>query len=1216
MIVAVIVAVVLVACGGVAGVSWAIGLTGRDQGNARGFAGMRSLRRSLALIALPLLLAGCVNADETRPASTKSSATMRSGRPEAAMGGMSGMGSSGPTGSSTMHMEMPTAAAFTSYAAALTPHGWTVSATSNAPGHSASAVLSVRRPGFWQSARLGGRVRLPQSVTVRFQKPTIVSGLTYIPQRMLGVIGRFAVRLSSDGIHFGPPVAYGRWQANLNLKRVGWVEQDVRAVRLTVLSLSSRGARAVDISRLVLAGAVRGVPPPAPEAGAAHIADASTSPSAIGEWGPTIGFPLVPVAAALVPGDRLVVWSADSELSFDSSAAEQYTQTAILNLATGAVSSATVSNTAHDMFCPGASILPNGDVIVTGGIGNTDTSIYDPATNSWSAGPQLNIGRGYQGQTTLPDGQVFVLGGSWSGAVGGKIGEIWSATADWRELPNVPATPIYTDDDQGAYRADNHGWFIAASGGRIFQAGPSEEMHWITTTGAGSITDAGPRGSSGDEMSGNAVLYDIDKILTVGGSPDYQDSNATAVANVVDISGSTPTVTATAPMTYARAFANSVVLPTGQVFTVGGQTYAVPFSDQDADLYPEMWDPTTGAWTVMAQEAEPRDYHSVAVLLPDGTVFSGGGGLCGSCATNHPDGQIFYPPYLFNADGSLRTRPTITSAPASTQTGQTISVTTGGSVSSFVLMRYGEATHTVDNDQRRIPVAIVSSSGDTYQLAIPADPGIALPGPYMLFAIDADGTPSVSETIDITTPPSTDPSSAYGQTIDADGPALYWPLSDAAGSATAADLSGNGDAGTFSASAIAYQTPSPVEGATGTGITLNGGQVLSTQPQDTPAAYSEELWFNTTSTAGGVLASYADTDGDLDRVVYMTSAGQIAFGVQVGTSTIQSSSAYNDGRWHFVVATQGSDGMHLYVDGELVASASTTAAASFLGHWQLGGYVTGGWPSQPAGAFSGSMSDAALFVSELTASQVDAEYSAASHATTTTPPPSTPPPPLGASYTVSVALAGSGAGTVSGGGLSCPGVCGIDATGGTVATLTATPAAGSTFAGWSGDCSGTGSCAVTLDQDRAVTATFTLSNAPPSPPPGTEPTPPPRTAFSTASPTVGGLGSLTLELSATEAGTFTARATFVETFEVRSGNGDHQHIQVVRRTVTYAQASGDAGDAFTTSLRLAPTRNALARLRALRTLRLTIVVTFTPTGGSASQTTEHATVRAPNRGGR
>jgi galactose oxidase len=66
------------------------------------------------------------------------------------------------------------------------------------------------------------------------------------------------------------------------------------------------------------------------------------------------------------------------------------------------------------------------------------------------------------------------------------------------------------------------------------------------------------------------------------------------------------------------------------------------------------------------------------------------------------------------------------------------------------MVRYGEATHSVDNDQRRIPLSIVSSSGDTYKLAIPGDPGIALPGPYMLFALDSRGTPSVAKTISIT----------------------------------------------------------------------------------------------------------------------------------------------------------------------------------------------------------------------------------------------------------------------------------------------------------------------------------------------------------------------------------------------------------------------------------------------------------------------------------
>ena len=716
-------------------------------------------------------------------------------------------------------------------------------------------------------------------------------------------------------------------------------------------------------------------------AGAANgpaAGNAASGPSVVGQWGPTIGFPLVPVAAALIPGNKLVVWSADEDLNFGTDTSP-YTQTAILNLTTGAVSAATVSNTAHNMFCPGVSILPDGEVMVTGGISDTLTSIYNPATNTWRAGPQMNIGRGYQGQTTLSDGQVFVLGGSWSGATGGKLGEVWSSTGGWRELTDVPANPIYTDDAQGVFRADNHGWFIATSGGKVFHAGPSAQMHWITTTGAGSITSAGTRGTAGDQMNGNAVLYDVGKILTVGGAPSYQDSNAKATANTIDISTGTAQVKSTSSMKYPRAFANSVALPTGQVFTVGGESYAVPFSDQTSVMSPEMWNPSNGKWTVMASQPEPRNYHSVAVLLPDGTVFSGGGGLCGSCATNHPDGQIFYPPYLFNSDGSRRARPTISSAPSSAVTGQTISVTTGGPVQSFVLMRYDESTHAVDNDQRRIPLSVTASQGNTYRLAIPSDPGVALPGPYMLFAIDANGTPSVSATISISTPALSVPGSTYGKTVDSTGPAVYWPLADGKGSIGSADLSGNRDTGAFSSSGITYQTPSPVEGSSGQGVTLDGGQIISTQPQATPSTYSEELWFKTTSTSGGALARFGDSptgaDASNDRVLYMTNSGQLLFGTWTGVpNTVTSPRSYNDGNWHFAVVTQGSDGMHMYVDGAQVASSSVTDAESYLGYWQLGGTVTAGWPNQPSGAFSGSISDAAMYRSELTPGQVQAQY--------------------------------------------------------------------------------------------------------------------------------------------------------------------------------------------------------------------------------------------------
>ena len=78
---------------------------------------------------------------------------------------------------------------------------------------------------------------------------------------------------------------------------------------------------------------------------------------------------------------------------------------------------------------------------------------------------------------------------------------------------------------------------------------------------------------------------------------------------------------------------------------------------------------------------------------------------------------------------------------------------------------------------------------------------------------------------------------------------------------------------------------------------------------------------------------------------------------------------------------------------------------------------------------------------------------------------------------LTVAKAGSGSGTVTGPGISCGSDCSEPYADGTSVTLTATRAANSTFAGWSGACSGTGSCVVTMSADTFVTATFRLRPA-------------------------------------------------------------------------------------------------------------------------------------------
>jgi hypothetical protein len=80
-------------------------------------------------------------------------------------------------------------------------------------------------------------------------------------------------------------------------------------------------------------------------------------------------------------------------------------------------------------------------------------------------------------------------------------------------------------------------------------------------------------------------------------------------------------------------------------------------------------------------------------------------------------------------------------------------------------------------------------------------------------------------------------------------------------------------------------------------------------------------------------------------------------------------------------------------------------------------------------------------------------------------------------FPLTVNVAGTGTGTVSStpAGISCPGTCSASFAGGTSVTLTASAAAGSTFAGWSGACTGTASCMVTMSAAQSVTATFRVA---------------------------------------------------------------------------------------------------------------------------------------------
>ena len=148
-----------------------------------------------------------------------------------------------------------------------------------------------------------------------------------------------------------------------------------------------------------------------------------------------------------------------------------------------------------------------------------------------------------------------------------------------------------------------------------------------------------------------------------------------------------------------------------------------------------------------------RQYHSTALLLPDGRVLSAGGGICGTCDSVGylaKNAEVFSPPYLFKKDGSgeLAPRPQITSAPDEVTYNAPFAISTpdAASISKVALVRLGAVTHSVNMEQRYVPLSFTAGSGAVNATA-PANANVAPPGVYMLFVIDADGVPSVAKMV-------------------------------------------------------------------------------------------------------------------------------------------------------------------------------------------------------------------------------------------------------------------------------------------------------------------------------------------------------------------------------------------------------------------------------------------------------------------------------------
>jgi hypothetical protein len=407
------------------------------------------------------------------------------------------------------------------------------------------------------------------------------------------------------------------------------------------------------------------------------------------------------------------------------------------------------------LFCSGHALMPDGRLMVSGGHYDDDrglraTNIFDPVTQTWATGlPKMAQGRWYPTVTTLADGRMVTVAGRDSASNEVLVPEIWEA-GKWVRLPGA------------SLRLPYYPYLFLAPNGRVFYAGDRVQGRWLdvdatTTKGRGKWSTA----SSLKHLwpfnrdYGSAVMYETGKVLVVGGggdpsrsTPDAKSNQPTATAETIDLNVAGSAWKSTDPMHVARRHLNATILPDGQVLVTGGTSAGGFNTLSGAVRTAESWNPQTGRWAQLAANAVDRVYHSVSLLMPDGTVLHGASGDAlapgGQPYPAHRSHEIYRPGYLFKG-----VRPAVTGLSKTTVAyGETFTVSTAfaAQITGVRWIRLGSVTHAFDANQRANTLTFSRGSG-LVRVTAPANARRAPPGHYLLFLLNRNGVPSVGRVV-------------------------------------------------------------------------------------------------------------------------------------------------------------------------------------------------------------------------------------------------------------------------------------------------------------------------------------------------------------------------------------------------------------------------------------------------------------------------------------
>jgi hypothetical protein len=562
-----------------------------------------------------------------------------------------------------------------------------------------------------------------------------------------------------------------------------------------------------------------------------------------GSWGPLLHIPTTAIHAVLMRTGK-VLWFSQPKYPTEQDAIDGGTAH-VWDPATNAGRSVpppsvsypvsgpgnVVATRPANLWCAGQTLLSDGRVLVVGGNleypedtgtgsgngagngfkGAPWVMTFDPVTETWTRYQDMPHGRWYPTLTELPDGRVLIVGG-WDETGGRDNGgatqpalmdndqdvEVFDpstpaggqATTVVSKLPpDGPGQPTPYPDHRGLGLYPHvfvlpSTTALGAGGHKVLVAGPTkydsaviDTTTWVWSDVISVHPDGGQPRLPQDRAWGTGWLAPSDakgstSVVLLGGADGIPAPGAgTALAAVrtaetldLNVGIADPAsgwkLAVTPDLNVARANFNTTLLPDGSIFSNGGG-YGRKNNTLYADPVYQSELMTPGCpWRLVGSEDDARTYHSTALLLPDGSVVSAGDDR--DIAPEHitlanRTAQVYRPPYLFAGP-----RPTITSTPASVHYDAPFTVAVGGDVSAItraVLVRPGAVTHASNMSQQVIRLPLVAHAGG---LAVrsPLDASVAPPGDYMLFVQNAAGAMSVARWVEIdpAAPPTPGPS--------------------------------------------------------------------------------------------------------------------------------------------------------------------------------------------------------------------------------------------------------------------------------------------------------------------------------------------------------------------------------------------------------------------------------------------------------------------------